>query len=197
MKIHNPAIDPLEYKDFLEVMNNMNEVFPNITHKARLKYYFDAVKDLPLKATRDIAKKFLMGSKTMPLPNDFKDAAREWRKANEVFVFDDSPAPIDCNKCGDLGILRLHKHGSADYDTLINCNCTVSVFKTLKAPPWKIDLAAGYSYSKCPVEWFKPDDLPEGEIDITAPQIHQKIAEWEVRKNKAETYWNGLGYEHK
>ena len=198
MKINNPAIDPIEYKDFLEIMNSMNEVFPNITHKSRIKFYHAAIKDLPLKALRDISIRFLTSSKQMPLPTDFKDAAREWLRANKTFVFDESQAPIDCNYCGDLGVISVHKPDDNSYHTLMRCNCTNHIFQSLAAPRWDLSLSGAFIRKPCPIEWFKPDiKFEAGQVAPFHPQVMDKVREWKTKKQQAEKYWSDLGYEHK
>lgn len=195
MKTFNPDIDPIEYKDFFEAMNYMADRFPHITAKSTIKLYFEAVSDLPLKAFRDISKHFLMSAKTQPLPNDFLEAATAWKRKNGFYVHDETGTPILCSRCGDLGVLVLKKHDNSDYETLINCPCLHGVCKDLKAPPWKIDLASAFSYSKCPVEWFKPKDVLGFTLENL--QVQKFIDDWKQRKLNAEKYWKDLGFEHK
>lgn len=193
MKTHNPDLDPIEKKDFIEVLNTMNDVFPGINKVVRISLYYSAVSDLPLKAVKDISSTFMMGFKHIPTPNDFLEAATAWKRKNKFYAHDESGAPILCARCGDLGVLVLKKHDNNVYETLINCPCPHGVCKDLKVPTWKIDLASAFSYSKCPLEWFKPADVAEFRLDNL--QVQKNIDAWKLRKTNAEKYWSNLGYE--
>lgn len=194
MNYQNPDIDPVLQKDFLEVINAMAEVYPNINGKARLKYYFDAVKDVPLKCLRDISKSFLMSSKYMPLPSDFTDAVSEWKKKNNYFKFNpDEPTKIECNKCGDIGIVVMKK-SEGEFHSLINCSCDTSVFQDLKAPKWSNQLSGGFYIESCPFEWFRPKTTTK--LDLENSEIKSIIENWNKKKRKAEKYWRDLGYKH-
>jgi hypothetical protein len=189
---HHPDVDPVLQKDFIEVINTMAEVFPNINGKARIKYYFDAVKDTPLKCLRDISKSFLMSSKYMPLPNDFTDAVGEWKKKNNFYKFNpDEPVPIDCKKCGDLGVLVMKKH-EGEFVSLVNCNCQNSIFKDLKVPKWSNDLIGGFYSEVCPLDWFKPKKVLD--FNLENSEIKNLMINWKKQKQRAEKYWSDLGY---
>lgn len=194
MNYHKPDIDPVLQKDFLEVINTMAEVFPNISGKARLKYYYNAVKDVPLKCLRDISSAFLMSSKYMPLPTDFVDAVSEWKKKNNFSKYNpDDPSKIDCPKCDDLGVLVMNK-SEGDFYSLINCSCEVSMPQTLKAPKWSNQLAGGYKVEKCPLEWFKPKNIEH--FHWENPEVQVILSEWKSKKQSAEKHWASLGYVH-
>lgn len=194
MNYQNPDLDPVMQKDFLEVINIMAEVFPNISGKARLKYYFNAVKDVPLKCLKDISQSFLSSAKYQPMPTDFIDAVGEWKKKNNYFKFNpDEPTKIDCAKCGDLGVLVMNK-SEGDFYSLINCSCDVSMPQTLKAPKWSNDLAGGYKVEKCPLDWFKPKTVSDFNFGNTETQ--NLINNWKIKKQSAEKHWANLGYVH-
>lgn len=187
--------NPISQAEFTHIMNNMSEVFPAINGKARIKFYYGAVKDMPLKCLKDISKSFLMASKQMPLPSDFVLAVTDWKRTNKINSFgDEAPSPILCSKCNDLGIVRIQHHNDKKFDCLLNCDCKVSITKTLKTPIWGNDLLSAYIKTPCPVEWFVPPNAKE--FDFKNLEITTIIKNWNARKASAEKYWRDMGYVH-
>lgn len=182
-------------KDFTEIMNIMADVFPNINNRSRIKYYFNAVKDLPLEALRDISKSFLTSAKQMPLPNDFLDAARDWKRKHNYQSHIEEAEVILCNKCGDLGIVRIQHHNDLKFEELLRCDCGQIIGDVLKTPIWANDLHKVFKVSPCPLYWFKPQNTSA--VDFNNSEIINILSEWKRKKKKSEKYWSDLGYEHK
>lgn len=191
----NRELNPLLQEEFTNRMNEMAGVFPNINNKSRLKYYYKAVKDLPFLALKEITRSFLMSSKQMPLPSDFVDAARDWKKKNN-FYSDKEEAPdiIICEKCNDFGIVRIKHLTEYDFDGLMNCGCNQIIGEQLKVPAWSNELIQVYISTACPTKWFKPDNTTK--ISLEDREIISIMNNWENRKLNAEKYWQDLGYIH-
>lgn len=192
-KTHNPDIDPVEWKDFFNVMNEMNEVYPGISSQIRIKLYYNTVRDLPLKAIRDISISFISSQRQMPLPSDFRTAAKEWLKANKVYVHDDKPVPIECNFCNDIGINFIRRIDDKSFYSLMRCDCKTHITQDLKAPTWDNGLRAAYSREACPLDWFKPRDLEEGE-SLDFKMVLKMGESFKNKKREAELFWKNMGF---
>ena len=190
---YNPNLDPISQKDFTDIMNTMSEVFPAINGKARIKYYWDAVRNFPLVAMKDVSKHFLMSSKQMPLPQDFIEAMSAWKKKNNFYQADIEIEKIECTRCNDLGIVRIQHHNPSDFDCLMNCDCNQLVGKKLKAPSWSNDLLQAFRVGPCPVDWFKPKQTTT--FNLGDFEVMNIISFWNDKKLKAEKHWCDLGYD--
>ena len=52
---------------FLEMMNNLNQIWPGINNKSRLRKYFQYLEKLPEKAWDEISDTLMDNHRTMPL----------------------------------------------------------------------------------------------------------------------------------
>lgn len=180
----------ITHKEFTDVMNTMAEVFPAINGKARIRYYLDAVKDLPFFAVKEISKHFLTTSKNLPLPNDFLEAAKSWKQRNNYFAKNEILFhEVKCQLCRDSGIVRII-HLTTNEDRMMRCNCFENWrSKHLTLPKFEYSLKQVYKVSPCPLEWFKPsDNNPEGK------EFFQKSENYQNRIKQSEKYWKDLGY---
>ena len=186
------SLEIISQKDFTEVINIMAEVFPNINAKARIKYYYNAVKNLPFKALKDISQEFLMASKFMPLPVDFSEAAHAWKKKNNWYAQEIIEVVAICVYYRNSGVVRIKHHSNSDVDQLMTCNCSDSWrAEHFKFPKFDYSLKQVYKVEPCPLEWFKPSDKnPEGK------EFEKLKDAYLVRIKKAEKYWSDLGYKH-
>jgi len=66
--------------EFQSVLNQMQDLWPGITHQARAKRIYNAVADLELDIVQNIANHFMDSFQKMPLPSDFLEAAKAFKK---------------------------------------------------------------------------------------------------------------------
>lgn len=99
--------------EFHTIILEMAKVWPEIGNPARSKRYYNAISDLELDVVNNIAEVFLDTSTKMPLPVDFLNAAREFRKhyfekTGQYYNKKDIPEPqsphkLVCEYCYDTG----------------------------------------------------------------------------------------------
>ena len=158
MNLQTDAL-PITQKDFTEVMNVMAEVFPAINGKARIRLYWQAVNRLPLKALKEISQSFLMGGRHMPTPQDFHEAAKDWKRKNDWTVTEVEAQVSICQYCRNSGVVRIVHLSNSEIDHLMRCNCFESWrSENMKFPQFDYALKQVYKIGPCPLEWFKPND---------------------------------------
>jgi hypothetical protein len=111
-------------KRFLDMMNDLALVWPQINTKARLSRYMKALGSLPIEAYDDIYNTLVDNFKTAPVPNDFSEAAKAWHRSHnyqkEKEEFE--PAMVHCLKCYDSGF-NFIKLNEKEPRVLVFCDC--------------------------------------------------------------------------
>lgn len=69
----------IEY--FHKLMHQMSTIWPEITNQTRLKRYYSTVSDLEQDIVEKICNHFMDSTLKMPLPNDFAEASRLFKKS--------------------------------------------------------------------------------------------------------------------
>lgn len=180
---------------FLVMMNNLNQIWPGINNKSRLKKYFQYLEKLPEKAWDEISDTLMDNHRTMPLPKDFQEAATAWKRANNYFVGNDKEQQesIYCQKCFDSGVLFI-KTKSTEPTVFVFCDCYFGT-KSLHAydemmPQWnKTFFQMGFEIQPFDVEFFKPKIQGE----ITLNKISTTVERFRKKLYESRDYFNSLG----
>ena len=182
--------------DFMQGMNELAELWPQITSRARLERYKKAVRDMDNHSFSQMINEFLDQAKFMPLPKDFAEWGKVWKRKQSP---EPTPEPYQvlCEKCGDLGILRCQGLRTNITDTLMRCSCRAGLRQ-----PWALPMIEPeftellWRVTKPPIEWFRPDEAGLESMNLTKA-LNLKAIEWRGKVAEAETYWRELGYEQK
>ncbi len=138
-----------------------------------------------------------------PLPSDFTKAVNDWRRnyhssngrSYSEYTYDSEStvieAEIRCEKCNDIGYVRIRHRTQDSFDSLMLCGCIDGPVGTA-IPEWDAQLVGVYNKTPVPNEWFKPSVSEDSsDIDIK-DQIWSKVDGWRKWKLKAEKHWRQL-----
>lgn len=181
----------VDFKFFTETINVMADVFPSINSKGRINFYYRTVEGMPAECLRDISTQFLMSSRQMPLPEDFKAAVTAWKRNNNYFEAHEQPEQqIECLWCYETGIIKIQFLDDSKLQTLMRCDCKFGDSCNSKFPRWDIGLGnAAKKIALNPLS-FKPATNENGIYE----SLMIKAKSWNDFKFKAETFWKEKGY---
>lgn len=179
---------------FLELMNNLNQIWPGINNKSRLRKYFQYLEKLPEKSWDDISDSLMDNFRTMPLPKDFQEAALVWKKANNYFSNSDQEISIafDCSKCMDSGVLFI-KVKTTEPTVFVFCECchgssNLQVYNEMM-PQWnKTFHQMGFEIQPFDADFFKPKIQGE----ITVKKIATTVEIFRKKIYESRDYFNNL-----
>jgi len=175
---------------FMQGMNQLAEVWPLVTSRSRLERYKKAVKELDDAAFAKMVDEFLDHAKFMPLPKDFADWAKMWRKKHTHAALEQTTEPylIDCETCNDLGVICATNKQTAS-ETLMRCHCQTGLKQSCRLPMLDVNFTTQlWDITKPSMDWFKPSSL-----DLKS--IGAKAKEWRAKVRRAEEYWSMVGYD--
>lgn len=154
----------------------------------------------------EICEALCDNSRYAPLPGDFDKGVIEWRKnfhrINGRSYFDDDNGDvieaqftvIDCDKCNDIGFVRITHRNPSDFESLMRCVCTKGVSHVTAIPEWDSGLSGGFNHGPCPIDWFKPD-IKETDTDETIhTKVWDRVSFFQNKKHQAEKHWSNLGF---
>lgn len=100
-----------------------------------------------------------------------------------------------CNRCGDLGILRLTTdHGQVNSLCFCVCEWSRLTCQIWKLPRLNRKIESSFEIAKCPLEWFLPDNergtIPRGQMLASIGKISDR---WRERLRDAEEFWKEYG----
>ncbi len=182
---------------FTNIMNDLVNAFPGINNKARMQFYYLAVRGLPLEAVQHIANNFLKSETRMPLPADFSKSASEWRKdyfmKNGFYYGEEAsrnaPEVINCNLCFDTGIMKVQYHDDTKFVQLMRCSCDSGATCSASLPRWDNKLSGAYKKVALDESWFNPHiDSVDTEVVINN-KIFSKVDKWKEAVKSSEIYW--------
>jgi len=182
----------VDIKYFTETMNVMADVFPSINSKGRFRHYYSTVEGMPAECLRDISTQFLMSSRQMPLPEDFKAAVTAWKRNNNYFEPHEQSQEnkIECLWCYETGILKIQFLDDSKFQTLMRCDCKFGDSCNSKFPRWDVGLGnAAKKIALNPLS-FKPSENEGGIYE----SLMIKAKKWNEFKFQAETFWREKGY---
>ena len=88
-------------EDFSTAMDDCVTRWPSL--KGQLEVYYKSLNSLTLRAFSDICEKFVEGSRSMPLPRDFKEEYEIWRQGNRIADVDGATyrirTGVTCKTC--------------------------------------------------------------------------------------------------
>jgi hypothetical protein len=97
---------------------------------------------------------------------------------------------MNCEYCGTLGLLRA-QNAEEKIDTIIKCNCEWGKRQIWKLPFTNKKISSSFTISKCPLNWFRPDN-PKGTYIVGGLFDHstqKKIDGLTERIKIAEVWW--------
>lgn len=175
---------------FTEQINRLTGVFGQAAFSAdRVRRIYQLIGDLPPEAIAEIVSGFIDNSRYAPLPKDFLEAAKEWKKQYHLktgqfwgYQSRQTVQPeIECQRCLDAGLLHIQVP-DGDY-SLCRCDCTAGVQTTSQLPVWSADMASLFVASPLPVKWVKPTS---GNIE---DQIRDRVALLRKEMKRAMKLW--------
>lgn len=180
---------------FINLMNGLNEIWPGINNKSRLRKYFKHIEMLPEEAWDEIADSLMDNFRTIPLPKDFHEAAVSWKRANNFKLESDDSEQnyFYCNQCLDSGFLFI-KVKPSEPTIFVFCDCN-SGSKNLHVydemmPQWnKTFFQMGFEIQPFDIEFFKPKIQGE----VTLKKIATTIERFRKRLYESRDYFNSLG----
>lgn len=192
------------YKEFYKVMVNLSYVFPSITNESRLKSYYKHVKFLPDDGLYYIENVILDTYRIMPLPEDFKKLAYEWRRVNS----DRFEKPIEvesyniCQDCSDTGYILCQINDKSP-KVFMHCYCEKgeynekNVEKNKVIPRWiktKMEVVFGFIKHKFPKEEFIPTKKDEQLITSSIDNIFTSgvLIKWQKHLDDSRRYWEKI-----
>lgn len=91
----------------------------------------------------------------------------------------------NCAFCLDLAVIRAIATDGT-HETLMRCECANVVNRCpWKLPQWTRHWAPLYEKHRCPVDWFKPDNLSVTKIE----NLNEKMKYWRAKIRIAEEFW--------
>lgn len=135
-----------------------------------------------------IIENFLGSFRYAPLPNDFKDAAASEMRANPRKAIEVHVWTPNCFECDDAGVIVVYPE--PEIESLMRCLCDKGTNHFSKLPEWSNSVSK-WKKEKCPVEWFRPDEMKRdmnGEINWQT-SLNKKIEYWKAKVNLAEQFW--------
>lgn len=99
---------------------------------------------------------------------------------------------LKCDYCLDLRVVRAIAK-DLSYETLMLCECVDrhADKSDWELPQWDDGMSAIYMKERCPLAWFKPQQVPEdGDSPIWRNEaVNEKIKQWLSRVHRAEKFW--------
>ena len=187
-------------QDFVEMINYLAGMWPSINNAMRTKRIYESLKFLPKEAFFDIADMMIDNYRQMPTPEDFRQAAKEWKKNhlkdsnNEIIEI----TPIKCNYCYETGYIFC-KLNNDEPVTLVYCECEIGKEKSNKynscMPRWdkKFEPVYGFIKLQFPYKDFIPNN-PKSYIDLLNDCI---VKSWKEKIKNAHAYWDKKNKEAK
>lgn len=195
----------MHHKDFDNGISIITQVFGENPIKgprlARIKEFVDG--EVSGQGFIEICNTISDTFRNAPLPIDFHKAALEWRRnyflengshygdSKYSNVTEATFVEINCDKCNDIGYVRIRHRVPDDFDSLMLCGCPSSPPDPI-IPEWDAQLSGVFSKTAVPVEWFKPKVTENDSYIELHEKIWSKVEGWSKWRKKAERHWAQL-----
>lgn len=193
---------PITLAQFHSILLEMAKIWPEIQNPTRAKRYFNAISDLEKDVVENIAEVFLDTASKMPLPVDFVDAGKAFRKyyfekTGQYYSSKEIPKPqaphkVECEYCYGTGFEWVEVDG---VHAFCFCFCWVGD-KAQNSSDWMFPRSheiEGAKRKPFPVQSFKPKEKKTyGFNDLiinkfqTALKESQEFWEFKHKKNDQE-----------
>lgn len=189
------------YTEFYKMMVNLSGIFPAIINESRLRYYYRAVSFLPEDAFIYIESIILDNHRIMPLPEDFKKIANDWKRNNPIRF--EKTIDIEtynlCSDCEDTGYIYCQINQNSP-KVFMYCYCEKGEYnekflsKDSFTPRWiknKMEIVFGFIKHKFPKQDYIP--LKKDKIDSLDNIFSSSLLEkWKNNLNSSREYWKKM-----
>lgn len=164
----------------------------------KLERIYATVFDLPDYAWLEVVGQIVDAYKTAPSTNEIHKEAQAWHKHffnKNGFWYgqnaaSEGPYVPTCRECDDLGFVQVEIE-DFNFSSVARCSCEIgSQLQEKTIPQWQPKFSQYMKKSKCPVDWFKPDNekLVDKQGKFTYLAL-KKMDEWKAKKQFATEFW--------
>lgn len=192
-------------KQHIYLIDQLTQTFTQLNTKSRLDRCYSHISSLPDHAVKEIIDTMIDTFRNTPLPQDFANAARDWRsryyKENNKWWSEKGPiddkieeTQFKCTKCGDVGVVKITHKTPDNFKSLMRCDCGMLSENEVKIPEWDNALSGVYNKEYIPDSFFNPQINKEDDDIKINTKIMNKVYEFNRVKKSAEKHWSDAGF---